>query len=104
MGHESNAEKRRRSSELAADDGGPAGGGHEVAGSVRGERFAQLKSITRPTLVINGSNDVMIPTINLFTLSHIPNAQLVIYPDSSHASLFQYPDVFLRIRAFFSNG
>jgi hypothetical protein len=63
---------------------------------VKGERFVELKSITQPTLVINGSSDVMIPTINSFTLSqHIPNAQLIIYPDSGHASLFQYPELFL---------
>ena len=38
----------------------------------------------------------MIPTINSFTLSqHIPHAQLIIYPDSGHASPFQYPDLFL---------
>lgn len=34
----------------------------------------------------------MIPTLNSFTLSqHIPNAQLIIYPDSGHASLFSTP-------------
>ncbi len=38
----------------------------------------------------------MIPTINSFTLSqHIPNAQLILYLDSGHASQFQYPDLFL---------
>jgi pimeloyl-ACP methyl ester carboxylesterase len=44
----------------------------------------------------------MVPTINALTLSqHIPNAQLIIYPDSGHASLFQYPDLFLlHARAF----
>jgi pimeloyl-ACP methyl ester carboxylesterase len=65
-------------------------------GQVKSEPFTELKSITQPTLVVNGSNDVMIPTINSFTLSqHIPNAQLIIYPDSGHASLFQYPELFL---------
>jgi pimeloyl-ACP methyl ester carboxylesterase len=65
-------------------------------GQAKGERFAELKSITQPTLVVNGSNDVMVPTINSFTLSqHIPNAQLIIYPNSGHASLFQYPELFL---------
>jgi pimeloyl-ACP methyl ester carboxylesterase len=63
---------------------------------INGERFAELKSITQPTLVVNGNNDIMIPTINSFTLSqHIPNAQLIIYPNSGHASLFQYPELFL---------
>jgi len=63
---------------------------------VRGERFGELKRIAQPTLVVNGNRDIMVPTINSFTLSqHIPNAQLIIYPDSGHASHFQYPDLFL---------
>ncbi|MDB5479384.1 MAG: alpha/beta hydrolase fold family protein [Caulobacteraceae bacterium] len=63
---------------------------------VHGERFAQLRDITQPTLVVNGSHDVMVPTVNSFTLSQgIPNAQLIIYPDSGHGSLFQYPDLFV---------
>src|SRR5450432_4075055 len=34
--------------------------------------------------------------INSFTLSqHIPNAQLVLYPDSGHGALFQYPELFV---------
>jgi pimeloyl-ACP methyl ester carboxylesterase len=63
---------------------------------VRGERVGELKKIAQPTLVVNGNRDIMVPTINSFTLSqHIPNAQLIIYPDSGHASHFQYPDLFL---------
>ena len=75
-------------------------------GQVRGGRFAELKGIAQPTLVVNGNNDIMIPTINAFTLSqHIPDAQLIIYPDSGHASLFQYPDLFLsHARTFLGSG
>ena len=62
----------------------------------RGERFAELKAITQPTLVVNGHNDIMVPTVNSFTLSQkIPNAQLIIYPDSGHGSLFQFPELFV---------
>jgi len=47
----------------------------------------------------------MIPTFNSFTLSqHIPNAQLIIYPDSGHASQFQYPDLFLLHARTFLDG
>lgn len=61
-----------------------------------GERFADLAAITVPTLIVNGSADVMLPTINSFYLEqHIPNAQLIIYPDAGHAAHFQYPALFL---------
>lgn len=61
----------------------------------RGERFAELQRITQPTLVVNGNNDIMVPSINSWMLAqHIPNSQLIIYPDSGHGSLFQYPRLF----------
>jgi pimeloyl-ACP methyl ester carboxylesterase len=73
---------------------------------VHAERFAELKNITQPTLVVNGNHDAMVPTINSFTLSqHVPNAQLIIYPDSGHGSQFQYPDLFLsHARMFLDTG
>jgi len=43
---------------------------------IRGERFSELTDISQPTLVVNGHHDVMIPTINSYTLSqHLPRAQ-----------------------------
>jgi pimeloyl-ACP methyl ester carboxylesterase len=52
--------------------------------------------IAQPTLVVNGDNDIMVPTINSYVLAQrIPNAQLIIYPDSGRGSLFQYPDLFV---------
>jgi pimeloyl-ACP methyl ester carboxylesterase len=61
-----------------------------------GEPLHELASITAPTLVVNGSHDIMCPTINSYVLAQrIPNAQLIIYPDSGHGSLFQYPETFV---------
>src|SRR6266849_2633866 len=57
---------------------------------------SSIQTIKQPTLVVNGNDDIMVPTINAFTLSqHIPNAQLIVYPDSGHGALFQYPELFV---------
>jgi pimeloyl-ACP methyl ester carboxylesterase len=59
--------------------------------------YEYLKTIRQPTLVINGDNDVIIYSINSWILQqHIPNAQLIIYPDANHGSLYQYPERFVR--------
>jgi pimeloyl-ACP methyl ester carboxylesterase len=64
---------------------------------IKGERFAELRAIKQPTLVVNGSNDIMVPTINSWIMSqHIPNAQLIVYPDSGHGAHFQHPELFLK--------
>jgi len=62
-----------------------------------GERFSNLKSISQPTLVVNGIHDEMIPVSNSYWLSeNLPNAVLLTYPDSGHGSLFQFHDSFTR--------
>lgn len=59
--------------------------------------FAHLREIKQPTFILNGTNDVMIPTINSWHMAqNIPNAQLFIYPDAGHAAQFQYPHRFLK--------
>jgi pimeloyl-ACP methyl ester carboxylesterase len=56
-----------------------------------------LSRIHQPALVLSGSNDTMLPDINAYTMfKHIVNAQLMLYPDSAHGALFQYPDRFVR--------
>jgi pimeloyl-ACP methyl ester carboxylesterase len=62
----------------------------------KGERFAELATITQPTLVVHGHHDIMQPTINAYTIAQrIPNALLIVYPDSGHGAIFQYPDLFV---------
>jgi pimeloyl-ACP methyl ester carboxylesterase len=62
-----------------------------------GERFADLRRIRRPTLVVNGIQDAMIAVRNSYWLAeNLPNAVLLTYPDAGHGSLFQYPESFTR--------
>jgi pimeloyl-ACP methyl ester carboxylesterase len=64
---------------------------------ITGERFAVLKDIRQPTLVVNGVHDEMIPVRNSYWLSeNLPNAVLLTYPDSGHGSLFQFHESFTR--------
>lgn len=59
--------------------------------------FAHLHEIQQPTFILNGTDDVMIPSINSWYMAqNIPNAQLFIYPDAGHAAQFQYPERFLQ--------
>src|SRR5712671_2046508 len=68
----------------------------------KGERFAELRAIRHPTLVVNGVHDEMIPVSNSYRLSeNLPNAVLLTYPDAGHGSLFQYPESFTRHAAAF---
>lgn len=71
---------------------------------VTGERFADLRTIPHPILVVNGAHDEMIPVVNSYCLAEkLPNAVLLTYPDAGHGSLFQYHESFARhVAAFLS--
>lgn len=61
-----------------------------------------LRRIEQPVLVVNGSDDIVYRTENSYRLQQaLPNAQLIIYPDSSHGSIFQYPELFTAEAALF---
>jgi pimeloyl-ACP methyl ester carboxylesterase len=63
-----------------------------------------LKSINQPVLVVNGSNDIMLISDNSYTLFKLlNNAQLVLYPDSGHGSIFQYHEQFVTSANYFLN-
>lgn len=81
-----------------------------VAGISQQARFAQLAAIresglgtpndldtiTQPTLVANGEDDVMVATTQSRALAaQIPDSRLTIYPDSGHGGIFRYHEQFV---------
>ena len=66
-------------------------------GAPQEKPFEYLKSIRQPALVVNGGKDVIIYAVNSFILQqHLPNAQLILYPDANHGSPYQHPKLFVR--------
>ena len=63
---------------------------------------SDLSTITQPTLIANGDNDRMVPSV----LSHdlhrrIAGSELIIYPNSGHGAIFQYWEKFAPVAAAF---
>jgi pimeloyl-ACP methyl ester carboxylesterase len=71
-------------------------------GQVTGERYDSLKNIPHRTLVVNGHDDIMVPTVNSFILQQkLPDARLILFPDSGHGSHFQFAEEFAEAAARF---
>src|SRR2546425_3573195 len=65
-------------------------------GSQPGERFAYLRNIKQPTLVVSGNHDVIVFTVNsLHLVQNLPNAKLILYPDANHGSWYEYHEDFV---------
>jgi pimeloyl-ACP methyl ester carboxylesterase len=60
------------------------------------DRYAMLARIHQRTLIVHGSKDIVVLPINAFLLAqHLPDAQLVMYPDASHGAQSQHAEIFL---------
>ena len=60
-------------------------------------RYATLQNIKHPTLVVHGNKDIVVRPINAFILAErLPDAQLIMYPDSSHGAQYQHAEFFLK--------
>ncbi|TKC65678.1 alpha/beta hydrolase [Pedobacter hiemivivus] len=64
--------------------------------------YSQLKSISQPTLIVNGNEDIMVDSINSYImLQNIPNSRLLMWSNSGHGALFQYNlDFAVEVNAF----
>ncbi|MCM0618331.1 alpha/beta hydrolase [Paenarthrobacter sp. TYUT067] len=59
---------------------------------------ADLGVINQPTLIANGDNDRMVPSVLSSDMHRrIPGSELVIYPDSGHGGIFQFHDRFVPV-------
>jgi pimeloyl-ACP methyl ester carboxylesterase len=69
-------------------------------------RYATLKNITHQTLIVHGNKDIVVGLINALILAeHLPNAQLIVYSDSSHGAQYQHAKTFLQhVSLFLSDG
>jgi pimeloyl-ACP methyl ester carboxylesterase len=60
-------------------------------------RYATLQDIKHPTLIVHGNKDIVVLPINAFILAErLPNAQLILYPDSNHGAHYQHAELFLK--------
>ncbi|SFT92067.1 TAP-like protein [Arthrobacter sp. ov118] len=56
---------------------------------------SDLSKLTNPTLMANGDNDRMVPSMLSEDLHRrIKGSELIIYPDSGHGGIFQFHDRF----------
>ena len=63
---------------------------------------SDLSKITQPTLIANGDNDRMVPTVLSEDLHRrIKGSELIIYPDSGHGGIFQYHERFAPVAVEF---
>ena len=66
---------------------------------------ADLSKITQTTLIANGDNDRMVPSVLSEDMHRrIPGSELIIYPDSGHGGIFQFHDKFAPVAVKFLDG
>jgi pimeloyl-ACP methyl ester carboxylesterase len=69
------------------------------------DRYTTLPKIKQPTLIVHGAKDIVVQPVNAFILAeHLPNAQLIMDPDSSHGTQYQHADLFLPHAKLFLNA
>jgi pimeloyl-ACP methyl ester carboxylesterase len=63
---------------------------------------SDLSTFTQPTLIANGDNDRMVPSVLSEDMHRrIKGSELIIYPDSGHGGIFQFHDKFAPVAVEF---
>jgi pimeloyl-ACP methyl ester carboxylesterase len=66
---------------------------------------SDLSTFTQPTLIANGDNDRMVPSVLSEDLHRrIKGSELIIYPDSGHGGVFQFHEKFAPVAVEFLAG
>ena len=66
-----------------------------TSGHEKDPEYRQLLNIKQPVLIVNGTEDLIVPAINSFTLSkYLINSKLILWSDSGHGAIFQHSQEF----------
>jgi pimeloyl-ACP methyl ester carboxylesterase len=69
----------------------------QSVGTPEASLLPRLTRVHHPVLVANGRRDIMVPTYASYAMAQVlPNATLMVYPDSGHGFLFQHAETFAR--------
>jgi pimeloyl-ACP methyl ester carboxylesterase len=67
-------------------------------------RYAMLATIKQPTLIVHGTKDVVVDSVNAVILEkHLCDATLLVLPNASHGAQSQHAEVFLAMSRLFLN-
>jgi pimeloyl-ACP methyl ester carboxylesterase len=67
--------------------------------------YGRLGQIVAPTLVVSGSDDILVPPANAYLLAdRIPDAALEIFPDAGHGFFWEQPGVLVDLLSEFCYG
>jgi pimeloyl-ACP methyl ester carboxylesterase len=69
------------------------------------DRYAMLSTIRQPTLIVHGTKDIVVDSVNAVVLERdLSDETLLILPDASHGAQSQYAEVFLaNVRLFLTD-
>lgn len=91
-------EARRRWHEYERVKTTPEAYGRQLMALVAFDHYDLLPKITAPTLVINGENDYLLPVANSRVMAErIPEAELVLLPETGHLYFQERPEESARI-------
>jgi pimeloyl-ACP methyl ester carboxylesterase len=69
------------------------------------DRYAMLRTIPQPTLIVHGTKDVVVDSVNAVILEeNLSNATLLMLPDASHGAQSQHAEICLATARLFLNN